>query len=59
MLSYVYFFIYIAVLVERLFWPGLVSGMAGKIDSVPVSKGFIAHGADSHSSNNHANKYKL
>lgn len=42
--------------IEHLRWPGLVSGIAGKIDSAPVLRRFIAHRTDSHESNNHTNK---
>ena len=51
MVPYVYLFIYLltylAMFIEHLLWPGLVSGMAGKRDSVPVLRGFTAHGTDS------------
>lgn len=47
MVPYVYLFIYLAMFIEHLLWPGLVSGMAGKRDSVPALRGFTAHGTDS------------
>ena len=48
MVPYMHLCIYLAMIIEHLLWPGLVSGMAGKIDSAPVLSGFIAHRTDSH-----------
>lgn len=48
MVPYMHLCIYLAMIIEHLLWPGLVSGMAGKIDSAPVLRGFIAHRTDSH-----------
>lgn len=53
----VYFFLYLAIVTEHPLWPGPVSGMVSTIDSVPVFREFAAHGTDSPSSNNHANKH--
>lgn len=43
-----YLFIYFAVFIEHLVWPGPVSGRVSKTDSVPVCRESTAHGTDSH-----------
>lgn len=48
MVPYMHLCIYLAMIIEHPLWPGLVSGMAGKIDSAPVLSGFIAHRTDRH-----------
>ena len=47
MVPYMYLSIYLAMFIEHLLWPGLVSGIEGKIDSAAVLKRFIAHRTDS------------